>query len=149
MSFSQTVIGGTAIVGAATVAIQTITPDSRPAIAVHDIQIYDDGSTLYDRTPVEGAWMAWSGQIFKEGLDVPSENRAIHCRGGDLNQYFNSENPLESKDVDWLVGDDCADGLQAGMTYRFSWTPVDDDFSPVFFPAHGYGVVLPADQKPE
>lgn len=111
--------------------------DSPPAIVVHDITIRVDGSTNYDRDAVEGSWSAWSGQIF-------GHNKDVHCSGGDLSQYFHDQNPLDRHDVDWLIGDECMDGLVAGMTYVFTWTPLGDDLAPVRYPATGYGVVQPA-----
>lgn len=136
MSFGQTTIGVTLISGFLVSAIGAALPDRPPALVVHDISIFADGSTNYDRTPVEGAWIAWSGQIFKQ-------DGTLHCRGGDLFQYFGKDNPRDTKDVNWLVGPDCLDGLEVGMRYVFTWTPLGSDLSPVRYPASGFEAVLP------
>lgn len=109
-----------------------------PAISVHEITIRADGSTYYDRTALEGEWIAWSGQIF-------GEDGSVHCRGGGLSQYFNDGNPLGARDVDWLLGDDCAEGLTEGMRWVFTWVPMDSALGEVRFPPDGYGRVIAAD----
>ena len=113
------------------------TPELTPAITVEEIRIHVDGSTFYDRHTKDGAWIAWSGQIFKDNGD-------LLCRGGGTSQYFDDDNPLGGKDVGWLVSPDCYDGLQVGMKWVFTWTPLDSDYGAVRYPAEGYGVVLPA-----
>lgn len=111
-----------------------------PAMTVNEIVIREDGSMVYDRTVhVTGVWQAWSGQIFDDrGV------RKVHCRGGELSQYFGPVDDPESKDVDWLVGGNCIEGLEAGMTFVFTWTPIGDDYAPIRYPEEGYGVVQPA-----
>jgi len=110
---------------------EPVRPD---AIVIRDVRIWADGRTNYDRDTEDGAWIAWSGQIFKPGGE-------LHCRGGGTSQYFDDENPMDKKDVDWLVSAGCSDGLEAGMTWVFTWTPLDSTYAPVRYPATGYGVV--------
>lgn len=120
-------------------ALDLIIPEPyvAPAITVEEIRIHEDGATFYDRDTKDGAWIAWSGQIFKGDGD-------LLCRGGGTSQYFDDDNPLGGKDVGWLVSPDCYDGLQVGMKWVFTWTPLDSDYGAVRYPAEGYGVVLPA-----
>lgn len=112
-----------------------------PAIAINDIIIRADGSTVYDRViltePGVRPWMAWAGQIIDES-DV------VHCQGGDLAQYIGPLPNPEAFDANWLVGGDCVDGLEAGMRFSFTWTPIGPDYGPVRYPAEGYGIVQPA-----
>ena len=145
--FSLAVVAGMGAVGfAASWTVQDIAfpPSSSlpPAIQINDITIRADGTTIYDRTILSGAgikpWMAWSGQI------LTADGEAIHCSGGDLAQYSGPLLDPSAFDVDWLVGDMCMDGLEVGMKFAFTWTPIGPDYAPVRFPAVGYGTVHPA-----
>lgn len=111
-----------------------------PAIDVASVEIWDDETTFYDRRTQDGKWLAWSGQIFSADGD------ALICRGGDTSQYFNDENPLDTKDVSWLVSPDCAGKLEAGQKFAFTWTPINDDYAPVRFPENGFGTVKAASE---
>ena len=111
-----------------------------PAIKINEMVIRDDGTTVYDREILtEKVWQAWAGQIFL------ADGKTLHCSGGDLAKY---EGPLydpAGHDVNWLVGDDCMTGLEAGMLYSFTWTPIGPDYAPVRYPETGFGVVIEAD----
>lgn len=136
---TQLIMGIVGLSALAVGAIDIVLPDAHidPAITVKNIRVHADGATFYDRDTKDGAWIAWSGQIFKD-------NGNLHCRGGGTSQYFDDDNPLGSKDVAWLVAPDCVDGLQEGMTWVFTWTPLNSEYGAVRYPAEGYGVVLPA-----
>lgn len=140
MNGPATMIGGAAAVafGFATTytAMDFGEVEKPPAIEVRDIRIWSDGSTNYDRETEDGVWLAWSGQIFKA-------DGSLHCRGGGTSQYFDDANPLAAKDVGWLVDASCSEGLTEGMTWVFTWTPLDSDYGIVRYPAEGYGAVLP------
>lgn len=112
-----------------------------PAIEVHQIEIWDDESTFYDRKTQEGKWLAWSGQVFSEDLGE------VICRGGGTNQYYDDANPLGTKDVSWLVDSGCSGKIAEGQKWVFTWTPLDSDYAPVRYPAEGYGVVKSAAEK--
>jgi len=112
-------------------------PNVDPAITVSEIRIHENGATFYDRDTKDGAWIAWSGQIFKDNGD-------LLCRGGGTSQYFDDDNPLGGKDVGWLVSPDCYDGLEEGMKWVFTWTPLNSNYGAVRYPSEGFGVVLPA-----
>ena len=141
MSFTQTSIGIATISTMLITAIGAVLPSSQPAIVVSDISIYADGATNYDRHTVDGEQIAWSGQIL-------TADGKPHCRGNGFEQYFNDENPLDTKDVNWLVSPDCIDGLEQNMLFAFTWYPLNPELAPVRYPAIGYGVVQPIEEKP-
>ncbi len=110
----------------------------QPAIAINEIQIFADGSVIYDgKILTEEVWQAWSGTVFFEDTDE------VHCKGGDLARYIDDFRYTDW-DADYMVGASCVDGLQEGMRWVFTWTPVGPDYAPVRYPEKGYGVVLPA-----
>lgn len=147
MSFGQTALGMLALSGLMTLAIQVSVPEPPsarlpPAIRINEITIRDDETTVYDRVILDGpVWQAWAGVIYD--LDG-----GIHCEGGDLAKYNGPLDDPTGYDVHWLVGDDCT-GLDAGMTFYFTWTPMGPDYSPVRYPDDGFGVVVPASEKEE
>ncbi|MGB1215905.1 MAG: hypothetical protein ACPG4X_21235 [Pikeienuella sp.] len=105
-----------------------------PAIQVNEIIIRADGSTIYDRDVLEApVWMAWSGQV----LD---DNNEIVCSGGGVFEYKLSSIRHTDKTVDWLIEGDCS-GIEAGMRFSFTWTPIGPDYAPVRYPAEGYGII--------
>lgn len=132
MSVGQVGLGVAAISGFLTIVLGALIPKSPPVISVNSIEIFSDGTTTYDRTTKDGKWIAWSGQLF--------DGDVLVCRGGDLSQYFQDSNPLDTQDIWWLISADCP-MPEEGMTYVFNWTPLDPAYSPVRYPAHGLGVV--------
>lgn len=110
------------------------------------IEIRADGSVHYDRrvNVRPGVDAHWSVAIAKR------DGRA-HCSGGGRfpYPYGPPQRDPDSWHVDDFVGDDCS-GLEEGMTYHITWTPVNPNLSPSHWPPEGEGVgrVLPA-KKPE
>lgn len=123
-------------------ALDISDPDGPPAIVVSDIRVWSDETAFYDRRTEDGEWLAWSGQI------LSPDGTTLICRGGGTSQYFGDGNPLGSKDVNWLVSEDCRGKIEAGQRFVFSWTPLNSDFESVRFPAEGFGTVLDAAEKP-
>lgn len=142
---TQLIMGIVGISALAVGAIDLVIPEPQlePTITVNSIRIWEDGTTFYDRETKEGTWNAWSGTILKH------DYKSKHCNGGDSNQYFNEDNPLGSEGVDWLVGDDCKEGLEVGMPFSFSWVSVGGKYATVTYPPEGYLYVEAGTIPPE
>lgn len=129
--------GATLVFGYAGVGVGYVSKPAnpRPAVIVNEISISEDGTTTYDRSVIGGGGIvSWSGQIFNaDGTE--------HCSGGSTWNYEGGDLRITDKDADWLVGGDCIDGLEAGMTFLFTYTPVEPQYAPSRYPQTGLGVV--------
>lgn len=115
--------------------IATETSISSPVINVRSIEIYDDGSVYYDRSTEDGEIITWSGQMFRH-------DGSLECSGFGQVPYYNDENPLDTKDIHWMISPDC--NPKSGMTWAFQWFPANPALDPVRYPETGFGVVASA-----
>ena len=118
-----------------------------PVQPVH-IEMRSDGSVYYEwrnnlGQPVDTVW----------SVTVINGEGRPHCSGSGLWNYppeLATGQPGARNPEDWtandFVGGDCA-GLQEGMQYFVSWTPVNGSLAPSSWPPEGQGVgiVLPPD----
>ena len=143
MSVIQTSIGVGLVSGFGIMAVDFIAPSGPfPGIRVNEIIMRDDGSAVYDwEALTDGAFYAWSGQVF-------NENGTLYCKGGSTFRYKKSPNTRSDKTVDWMVGDDCS-GLTANMEFLFTYTSVNGDLADVRYPETGLGQVAEADTQEE
>ena len=118
MSATQTVIGGTVLVGLLTLAVDMVTP-APPAIVVHDLH-YEDGIMFQDRTvSAEGGepvfYAFWTAKI------LDAETNVAVCSGEGAFPYAVGRRNVQIELSEW-VGEPC--DLPPG-TYRpvaaWSW----------------------------
>lgn len=106
-----------------------------PVIVINDIRLLEDGSVFYDRTTPENKWIIWSGQILSK------DERKLICWGNGTAPYTQSENPLWSKDIAWMISPNCLGKIEKGQKWVFNWVDVDGIFQSVRYPEKGYGVI--------